>query len=70
MGALVGVVHKAAAMSGGSIMQSLLQSIEDEARVCRPAHSPADDAASEGVNHQGDVDEALPGRDIGEIRSP
>lgn len=38
--------------------------------ACRPAHSPADDAASESVDHERCVDEALPDRDIGGVRNP
>jgi hypothetical protein len=51
-------------MSGPLIMKRLLKRIEDETCVCRPAHSPADDAASERVNHEGHMDEALPGRGV------
>ena len=58
-------MHEATGMSGPSIMKRLLQSIEDETRMCRPARPPADAAASEGIDHEGHVDEALPGRDIG-----
>jgi hypothetical protein len=31
---------------------------------------PTDDAASEGVNDEGHVNEAMPGRDIGEPKDP
>lgn len=60
-------MHEAAAMNGTSIMKGLLKGIEDETCMCCPARSPADDAASEDVDDKGHVDEALPGRDIGEI---
>ena len=36
----------------------------------RAAHPPADDAAGVHVDDEGDVDEALPGRDVGEVRDP
>lgn len=32
-----------------------------------PAYPPADDAAGEGVDHEGEVNETLPDGDIGEI---
>ena len=35
-----------------------------------PRHPPADDAPGEGVDDEGDVDEAGPGRDVGEVRHP
>lgn len=57
-------------MNGPPIMKCLLKGIEDKARLCRPARPPADDATSEDVDDKGHVDEALPGRDIGEIRNP
>jgi hypothetical protein len=57
-------------MHGPPIMQSLLQSVEDEARMRRPAHPPADDPAGIGVDDEGDIDEARPGRDIGEVGDP
>jgi hypothetical protein len=50
-------------------MQRLLQSVEDEPSMRRPRHPPANDAAGEDVDDERCVDEALPGRDIGEILS-
>ncbi len=35
-----------------------------------PARPPADYAACEGIDHERDVNEALPGRHLGEIRKP
>ena len=35
-----------------------------------PADPPADDPSGEGVDDEGHVDEALPGRDVGEVRQP
>ncbi|GAB5378315.1 MAG: hypothetical protein AcusKO_47770 [Acuticoccus sp.] len=64
------MVHQAGAMNRPSLMQRLLQSVQHEAGMSGPAHPPADDAAGIGVDDEGDVDEARPGRDIGEIREP
>lgn len=36
----------------------------------RPARPPSNDARSEEVDDKGDVDQALPGGDIGEVRNP
>jgi len=36
----------------------------------RPADPPADDAAGVGVDHEGHVDEARPGRHVGEVGEP
>lgn len=51
-------------------MQSLLQRIEHETRMGCPRHSPTDDPPSIGIDHEGDVDEARPCRDVGEVRDP
>ena len=51
------MLHQAAAMSGLSLVQDLLESIENEAGMGRPAHPPTDDAAGIGVDHEGHVDE-------------
>ena len=44
-----------AAMKGAAVVQSLLQGIEHEAGMRRPADPPADDAAGIGVDHEGHV---------------
>ena len=51
-------------------MNGLLERIEHEAGVCRPRDPPADDATGVGVDDEGDVDEARPGRHIGEVGEP
>jgi hypothetical protein len=47
------MMHEAGFSSGPPFMQRVLQSIEDEARVCGPRHPPADDAAGIGVDDEG-----------------
>src|ERR1700733_8557755 len=64
------MVDKDAAMDRPTLMQGLLQRIEDEARMGGAADPPADDPAGEGVDDEGDIDEAGPSRHIGEIRKP
>jgi len=48
-------------------MKRLIECIENETRMGSPACPPTDDAASKGINDKSHVDEALPGRHIGEI---
>src|SRR5690606_16365351 len=64
------MVDEAAAMDGPPIMKGLVEGIEHKARMGGPARSPTNDAAGEGVNHKGHVDEPLPSRDIREVRKP
>ena len=52
------------------IMQRLFQRIEHEPGMRGAAGAPADDASGEGVDDEGDVDKALPGGNVGEIRHP
>lgn len=61
------MMNQPATFDGPPIMQCLVKSIEDESRVRRSTGPPANDTASEGIDHKGHVDEALPRRDIGEI---
>src|ERR1700689_4672464 len=64
------VVHEPASLHRPPIMESLFQSVQDEAGMRRPAHPPADDPAGIGVDDKGDIDEAGPGRDVGEVGDP
>ena len=48
----------------------LLQRIENEAGMRRPGHTPANDTAGLGIDDECHVDEALPRRDVGEVRDP
>lgn len=57
-------------MNGAAFVQSLLQRIEDEARMRRAADPPSDNPARVGINHKCHINEASPARDIGEVRDP
>src|SRR3954469_8624045 len=70
LGALVAMVHETAALDGPALVQGLLKRVEHEAGVRRPAHPPADDAPGISIDHKGNIDEAGPGRDVGEIGDP
>ena len=59
-----------AALDRASVGQGLLQGIQHEARMGRAAYPPADDPSRVGVDDKGDVDEALPSGDVGEVRQP
>ena len=48
-------MHEAAALNRPAVVQRLLQGIEDEVRLRRPRHPPADDAAGEDVDDEGHV---------------
>ena len=58
---------RAAAVNRPAIVLRLLQRVQHEAGVRRPADAPAHDIAGVNVDHEGDVDEPYPGRDIGEV---
>jgi hypothetical protein len=64
------MVDEAAAALRASLLQGLLEGVQDEAGVGGAADAPADDPPGVGVDHKGDVDEARPGGDVGEIRQP
>lgn len=63
-------MHEAATVDRSSLVQGLLQRVEHEAGMGRPRHPPTNDPPSIGVDDEGDIDEARPGRDIGEVRDP
>src|SRR3954463_2019583 len=64
------MMHETAALDRAALVQGLLKRVEHEAGVRRPAHPPADDATSISIDHKGNIDEAGPGRDVGEIGDP
>ncbi|SPL64762.1 hypothetical protein OHAE_629 [Ochrobactrum soli] len=64
------MVNQSATVDGPPIMKRLVEGIENETRMGSPACSPTDDAASEGINHERDVNKALPSGHIREIRKP
>ena len=68
LGATIAVMDETAAVRRPSVMKRLLQSIQDEVGVRRSASSPADNTAGVGVDDEGDIDEAGPGRDVGVSR--
>jgi hypothetical protein len=67
--AALAVVNEAA-VHGSTLVQGLLQGIEDEAGMGRARHPPADNAPGIGVDPEGHIDKAHPGRDVGEVADP
>ena len=65
--AAIGMMNQPATMDGPPIMQCLIEGIEHKARMSSAACPPADNTASESINDKSHVDEALPGRHVGEI---
>ncbi len=68
--AAIAVVDEAVAANRPSIVQRLLERIEHEAGVGGSRHPPADNSSGEGVDDEGDVDEAGPSDDVGEVADP
>ena len=62
LAAAVAMMDEAAAMNRPPIVKRLLQGIQHEAGMRGPADPPADDPPGVGVDDEGDVDEARPGR--------
>ena len=61
-------MHELVARRAG--IEGLLQRIEGQIGAQRTRYPPADDVPREDINDKGDVDEAAPGRDVGQIRDP
>lgn len=51
-------------------MHGLLERIEYQVRLHRSAHAPTHDHAREHIDDEGDVHEAAPGGDVGEVCDP
>ena len=54
----------------GTLMDGLLEGIENEVRRHRCGNPPADDPPREDIDDEGHIDESRPGRYEGEIRDP
>ncbi len=67
LAAAVAMVDQPATMFRPALVQSLLERIEHEGGMRGAADPPAYDVSGKHVDDEGDIDEALPGRHIGEI---
>ena len=66
----VRVVNETAALGGPAVVECLFERVQNEAGMGCAGHPPAHDPAGEGVDDEGDIDEALPCRHVREIRHP
>ena len=55
LGAAIAMMNEAAAAGGPSVMERLLEGVQDEVGVRRPAGSAADDPPRIGVDDEGDL---------------
>ena len=67
LAAPVAVMDQPHAIPGAAIMHRLFQGVEDETRMRRGADAPTCDPAGIGVDDEGDIDEAFPSGDVGEV---
>lgn len=51
-------------------VEGLLEGSEGQVCAPRPGDQPADDASSEDIDDDGDVDKAQPDRDVRQVRQP
>ena len=63
------VVHQLI-LCGPTLMNGLIQSIEDKFSSGRATDTPPNDAASKDIDDEGHIDTALPCRDVGEVADP
>ncbi len=66
----VAVVNERAIALRLTGIQSLLERVQNEVGAHRIAHTPPNDAAGKDVDHEGDIQPALPSRNVGEVRDP
>jgi len=64
------MVDQPVALHWPSVVESLFEGIENEARMRRPACPPANNPPRIGIDDEGEVDEAGPGHDVSEVRDP
>lgn len=62
--------HGAAVPNWPSVMQGLLEGIENKVCLGRLRDPPAHDAIGECVDDEGHINKALPSRHIGEVADP
>ena len=63
----IGVVDHAV---GATLPERHVEGVEHELRAQVVSHGPADHAAAEGIQHDGEVQEPRPGGDVGDVRNP
>lgn len=67
LAAMIGMVDD---ILGMALLDSHLQSLQDQLRAQVSGHGPADDPAAPGVEHDGQIQEPSPGWDVGNVSYP
>jgi hypothetical protein len=67
---MIDVMDQVGDLRTTALVDRLLERVEDEIGPQRRRHAPADNAAGEDVDDEGDVDEAAPRRHVGEVGHP
>jgi hypothetical protein len=68
--AAIAVVNQLVFVVDPAVVERLLERVERNVAAQRARHPPTDDPARIGVDHERDVDDPAPGRDVREIRHP
>ena len=55
---------------GTALLEGHVESVQDQAGAQVVGHGPPDDAPAEGIEHDGQVEEPGPGRDVGNVGDP
>ena len=66
----VAMVDEPSFASWPSLMEGLLERVQNEAGMGSPADPPSHDAPRVGVDDEGYIDEPRQRRDVGEVREP
>jgi hypothetical protein len=67
LASLIGVVDD---ISGSPLLKSHLESIEHELGLEVSVHGPSDDSTAPRIEHDSQIEEAGPRRDVGDVRDP
>ena len=67
LAAVVGMVDDAARLA---LRDRHVQRLDDDVGLEAGGHRPADDATAPDIEHDGEVEEAGPGRHVGDVRDP
>gem|GEM_PF-2177686 len=70
MRSAVAVMDETTPMDRTSFVDSLFQCVQHEAGMRSPADSPAHNVAGIDIDHEGDINESHPRRDVGEVLHP
>jgi hypothetical protein len=66
----VAVVNRTLPFTERPVVERLLKGVRRKVAPQRARNAPSDDSPRVGVDHEGDVGEAAPGCDVGQVRDP